>query len=237
MILSMLSLTLGCLPTMSASITAVITDNNQETIENADIELRAWDGSLLEELVSNEDGSFEATLPPYQEFFVVISSEEHPRTSFTGYSGEGAYTVPNGTLWLRTFDEVQDAQASYTACADTREPETGFVEGQAKLYISGSPIDDLPNLTTATATVTQNEDQTFNGCYLPTLDENGESIESDVTGDSGQYAVFNVPEGLAELTVEIDVDGELYAYPYWVYVPADGVVPLYPTLIPFLELP
>ena len=110
------SLAMGCLPTMSASITATITDNNQEIVPNPTIEIRAWDGSLLEELNGDETGSFQVNLPPYQEFFVIASSEDHPPTSFTGYSGEGEYAVPNGTLWLRTFEEVDTVASEFTTC-------------------------------------------------------------------------------------------------------------------------
>ena len=228
------SLAMGCLPTMSASITATITDNNQEIVPNPTIEIRAWDGSLLEELNGDETGSFQVNLPPYQEFFVIASSEDHPPTSFTGYSGEGEYAVPNGTLWLRTFEENYTAWSQHV----DQVAETGFIEGEAKLYISGTPVSDLPTLTTATASAEQNETMTYDGCYLPTVDEeSGEMVESTMTGDSGQYAIFGIPEGLTKLTVELDVDGELYEYPYWVYVPADGVVPLRPTLVPFLDLP
>ena len=239
----LLSLTLGCLPTMSASIIATITDNNQEVVPNPSIEIRAWDGSLLTELTGEEDGSFETNIPPFQEFFVIISSDAHPPTSFTGYSGEGPYAVPNGTLWVRTFDEVTAVKEQFSTCTENESTTTGFIEGQAKLYISGSLVEDLPSLTTATATATQNEDESYEGCYLPMVNDNEENtneeeiVESTMTGDSGQYAVFNVPEGLTELTIELDVDGELYDYPYWVYVPANGIVPLHPTLVPFLELP
>ena len=238
------SLTIGCLPTMSASITATITDNNQEIVPNASVEIRAWDGALLEELDCDDDGIFQANLPPYQEFFVIVSSNAHPPTSFTGYSGEGDYTVPNGTLWVRTFDEVNAVVNEFSSCGSNETPETnetsgtGFIEGEAKLYIDGTPVSDLPTLTTATASAEQDETNTYEGCYLPTIDEeSGETVESSVTGESGQYAIFDIPEGLTKLTIEIDVDGDLYDYPYWVYVPTDGVVPLRPTLVPFLDLP
>ena len=231
------SLTMGCLPTMSASITATVTDNNQEIVPNPTIEIRAWDGSLLEEINGDETGTFQADLPPYQEFFVIASSDEHPPTSFTGYSGEGEYAVPNGTLWLRTFNEVENKANEYTTCDVTEEAETGFIEGQVKLYISGTPDADLPTLTTATASAEQDETSTFEGCYLPTTDEEtGEILESSMTGDSGEYAVFGIPEGLTKLTIELDIDGEVEEYPYWVYVPANGVVPLRPTLVPYLDL-
>ena len=36
------SLIMGCLPTMSAPITATITDNNQAIVPNPAIEIRAW---------------------------------------------------------------------------------------------------------------------------------------------------------------------------------------------------
>ena len=238
------SLIIGCLPTMSASITATITDNNQEIVPNALVEIRAWDGALLEQLNSDATGTFQTTLPPYQEFFVIVSSDAHPPTSFTGYSGEGDHTVPNGTLWVRTFDEVNSVVNEFSTCGMNEISErngtsgTGFIEGEAKLYISGTPVSDLPTLTTATAIAEQGETNAYEGCYLPTFDdESGETVESFVTGESGQYAIFDIPEGLTKLTIEIDVDGELYDYPYWVYVPADGVVPLRPTLVPYLDLP
>lgn len=228
---------IGCLPTMSASITATVSDNNQEIVPNPTVEIRAWDGTLLQEITGSAEGSFEAELPPFQEFFVIISSNDHPPTSFTGYSGEGAYAVPNGTLWLRTFDEIEMAKSLFSTCSDNNIEGTGFIEGQAKLYISGSPVDDLPTLTTVTAVASQNDSEVATGCYVPTTDDNGETVESLMTGNSGQYALFNVPEGLTELTLELDVDGEYYEYPYWMYVPANGVVPMLPTLVPFLELP
>lgn len=238
MTLFLLSLTMGCLPTMSASITATITDTNQSIVPNPTIEIRAWDGSLLEELNGNQDGTFEAVLPPYQEFFVIVSSESHPPTSFTGYSGEGEYAVPNGTLWLRTFEEVNSLASEFTTCANTDIAGAGFIEGETKLYISGTLESDLPTLTTATASAEQNETVTYEGCYLPSIDEeSGDIVESNMTGDSGQYAIFGIPEGLTKLTIELDIDDEVEEYPYWVYVPENGVVPLRPTLVPFLDLP
>ena len=234
----LIGLLAGCLPTMSASITATITDNNQSVVPNASVEIRAWDGSFLTELNGDSDGTFTVDLPPYQEFFVIVSSDDHPPTSFTGYSGEGEHTVPNGTLWLRTFEEVESVTSAFSPCSQTPENNTGLIEGEAKLYISGTPVSDLPTLTTATASAEQNDAVVSEGCYLPQIDEeSGEEIASDTTGDSGQYALFDIPEGLTKMTIEIDVDGELYDYPYWVYVPANGIVPLRPTLVPFLELP
>ena len=232
------SLIMGCLPTMSASITATITDNNQAIVPNPAIEIRAWDGSLLEELNGDATGTFEANLPPYQEFFVIVSSDDHPPTSFTGYSGEGDHAIPNGTLWLRTFEEVDSVASEFTTCTGTDESGTGFIEGTARLYISGTPVSDLPTLTTATASAEQNETMTYDGCYLPSIDEeSGEIVESTMTGDSGQYAIFGITEGLTKLTIELDVDDKVEEFPYWVYVPANGVVPLHPTLVPFLDLP
>ena len=132
--------------------------------------------------------------------FVIASSDEHPPTSFTGYSGEGEYAVPNGTLWLRTLRKSPPLPVDFTTCPETEETGTGFIEGEAKLYISGTPVSDLPNLTTATASAEQNETMTYEGCYLPTIDEeSGETIESTMTGTSGKYAIFGVSEGLTKL--------------------------------------
>ena len=59
-----------------------------------------------------------------------------------------------------------------------------------------------------------------------------------MTGDSGQYAIFGITEGLTKLTIEVDVDGEVEDYPIlglrtsqWCRSLCD------PTLVPFLDLP
>ena len=235
MSLLILLTTTGCLPTMSASILAIIEDSSGNPIAEPNIEIRSWDGTLVSEITGASDGSFTADLPPFQEFFVVASKEGYPPASFTGYSGEGAYSVPSGTLWLRTESEVDTALADFGDCYSPEGSSGGVIEGLAKLFISGELLDNLPTITTATAEVTLTEDTGIDGCYTPELSDDGAVIPSENTGDSGRYAVFNVDEGAHELVVTLDVEGSTYEYPYLVYVPEDGVTPMIPTLIPFLE--
>ncbi len=225
----------GCLPTMSASITGTIEDSSGSPISDPLIEIRAWDGTLLTEVTGESNGTFTVDLPPFQEFFVIASKEGYPKTSFTGYSGEGQYPVPSGTLWLRSENEVETALRDYEECFST-EYFSGFgvIEGLAKLYISGENTDNLPEITTATAHISINEESGIEGCYLPQISEDGETVSSTVTGDSGRYAIFGIEEGPHELVISVEVDGSSFDYPYLVYVTEGGITPMIPTLIPFL---
>ena len=90
-------------------------------------------------------------------------------------------------------------------------------------------------MTTGTASLVEDDVSLADGCYLATEDEEGNSIPSDETGETGRYAIFSPPTGVTELSFTISVDGEQISYPYSVYVPENGVVPMFPTLVPFLE--
>ena len=67
-------------------------------------------------------------------------------------------------------------------------------------------------------------------------EETGEITSSSETGDSGRFAVFGLPEGphLLEITVEFD-DENSETFPYLVYVPEEGNVPMYPAFITLFE--
>jgi hypothetical protein len=221
---------------MEASITAIVEDNDGTALPQASVTVRHWDGSILEELTTNDEGVFYADLPPFSEFFIIAETTEHPPTSFTGYSGEGDYTVPAGTLSLRTFDEVHTSLSDFTDCyTDAALVTEAVVEGQARLFISGTATEDLPTMTTGTASLVEDDVSLADGCYLAAEDEDGNPITSDETGETGRYAIFSPPTGVAELSFTISVDGEQISYPYSVYVPENGVVPMFPTLVPFLE--
>lgn len=226
----------ACLPTMEASITAIVEDNSGTPLPQASVTVRHWDGSILEELSTDADGVFYAELPPFSEFFIIAETSEHPPTSFTGYSGEGDYTVPTGTLSLRTFDESRASLSEFTDCYNETTLSTeAVIEGQARLFISGTATDDLPTMTTGTASLVEDDTSIADGCYLPTSDEDGNIVSGSETGESGRYAIFSPPTGVAELSFTISVDGEQISYPYSIYVPENGIVPMFPTLIPFLE--
>ena len=101
--------------------------------------------------------------------------------------------MPNGTLWVRTFDEVNAVANEFSTCGTNETTGTGFIEGIARLYISGTPVSDLPTLTTATASAEQNETNTYEGCYLPTLDEeSGEMLIQRSLENLTQYAIFEI---------------------------------------------
>ena len=229
--------TIACLPTLSTTLNGVVEDSQGNPLNTPTIDVRLRDGGLYESITGNEDGRFTAIIPSYQNFFLVVSGSDTLSTSFSGFSGEGEFTIPSGTLWTRTPEEISALQEKYGSCyTDNNSAFTGMIDGAARLYIDGQDVEDLPYMTTATASATDVYDQSFDGCYLPQIDEEtGAEIPSEQTGDSGEFAIFGLKTGLYELNVQITVEGSTEDYPFVVFVPENGSTPMYPTLIPFLE--
>ena len=228
---------LGCLPTLSTTLKGTVEDSDGNPLNTPTIEVRLGDGTLYETIAGNPDGTFTAILPSYQSFFLVLSDDERSPTSFSGYSGEGEFNIPSGTLWTRNPVEITEVQNQYGTCfMDNHIEGTGFIDGAARLYIDGQNIEDLPLMTTATATATSMDDQEMTGCYHPDIDEStGDEIITTETGDSGEYAIFGLTSGVYQLNIQITVEGTTEDYPFVVFVPENGSTPMYPTLIPFLE--
>ena len=222
----------GCISLSATDITAVVQDSHGSNVPYTSIDIRTRTGTLIETVESDETGAFSFSIPSYQYFFLVPQADGFVTSSFTGFSGEGNYTVPNGTIWLRTEEERQQDNEWFGDCASA----TNHIDGIALLDIPEQPIATLPTITTASVTAVDKEDTEHKGCYVPTIEEEtGEVISSEFTGDSGRFGIFDLEEGVYTVAITLHIDEDEYVYPYLVFVPENGTVPMYPTLIPFLE--
>jgi hypothetical protein len=234
MTVSMLLFFTGCLPETTTTINATVFNTNDEKIANANIVVRDSTGLLYTSSESNELGEFSVTIPSHTNFFVVISADEYQTSSFSGYAGEGEFDVPAGTLWLRTDEEISSLQEEFTTC----QAESSLIDGEVRLAINGqSDVESLPLVTSATVVAVDQLEQEYNGCYLPTLDEEtGEYIPSSTTGEYGRFAINGLNEGVHLLEISVQYDDEnSEVFPYFVFVPENGNVPLYPAFITMIE--
>jgi hypothetical protein len=143
-------------------------------------------------------------------------------TTHTGIAGEGETELSN-TLIIQQQEEFQARQVEYTDCTE----EGGYIEGEVRIAIPDQEIETLPIVTAARATAFDLDYQATPSCYVdPTT-------EPPQTGETGRYLIPNLPEGVHEvlLTVQYDAQTQREFY-YLVYVPKDGIAPIFPTLIP-----
>jgi len=222
LLFSLFSALTGCLSSPSATITAVITDADNNPIPDVNIEILAINEYLFDSTTTASDGSFTVTLPPLQTFFTVLSHPDYIATTHTGFAGEGE-SVLEESLVIESLSDFQDRQSQYTDCST----EGGFIEGEVRIAIPEQETADLPIVTTARATAFDANMIATEACYIsPTTDP-------PQTGESGRYLIPNLSPGVYEIMLHVQydsqTDGEYY---YLVYVPDNGLAPLLPTLVP-----
>ena len=222
----------ACLPEMVSTLTASITNTSEVPIADARVLIRDQYGMEYGRVTADANGYFTADLPAYASFFLIISADNYETSSFAGYSGEGDNSAPNGTLFLRTETEITANNAEFDGCS-VGDPQ---LDGEIRMYIPGQEYSDMPLVTSATVAVYDANEVATDGCYLPTTDEETDEVSSIQTGETGRFLVPNLDQGLHRMEVTVDYgDGTDETFPYYVYVPSEGNVPLYPTLVTILD--
>ena len=228
-----LILFVGCLPEIRTTIHADVVNTDNEFLANATVVVRDGTGFVQAETQTDNEGAFTVSLPAFANVYFIISADGYETSSFSGQTGEGEYDVDSGTLWLRTEQEITTLHTEFEGCDISK----GQIDGEVRLYIAGQSLDTLPLVTSATTNAYNQLEQEFPGCYLPEVDEETEeSLPSSQTGTQGRFGVFGLDEGfhLLEITVQYDEDNS-EPFPYIVYVPENGNVPLYPAYITMFE--
>jgi len=212
-------------------ISGTITERSDGSpIAGADVVLRGVSGGVHAEAVADDSGWFEASMPGSQLFFLHASAEGYTDTSYTGVAAGESVEVVEGELWLRQDEDLEAIRQEFEGCAPETLGDGGVVEGEVRLYVlAGQEVEDLPLVTTATVMAFTDEGVATSGCYL--ADDGSSDPASEETGETGRFAIFGVPAGLISVRIQYDYNGPtLQEDWYAVYVPEDGVVPLYPAL-------
>ena len=224
---------MGCLSS-EALLSGVLTDamGGGTPVAGAAVVGRDTTGMRYSEASTADDGSFELALPTGQVFYLHAEAEGFAPTSFTGMMGTDPIELGEGVVWLRQEADLEAVRAEFAGCApESLGPDVGVLEGEVRLYVAPQQaVETLPLVTTATVTVYTNAGVAYGGCYL---DDDGESSpEAVITGETGRFAVFGVAEGPVSVLIEYDYGGDApHEDWYTFFVPAGGVVPLYPALV------
>lgn len=198
----------------------------------ADASVQLMDGGLraMAEITTDGYGAFEGTVAGGGLLYVDLSADGFAPTGFSGQVGLTDYTVPDGTLWMRSDEDLDEIAAEFEGCSGAGEEDMGLLEGVVELFVPGGEIEDTLRVSDAWVAAATSEGDRVDACYQ------GEDGIYDATatgtGPNGRFALWG-PTGL--VTVEVGyiiqdqvIDSRLYA----IYIPEDGVAPFYPFWVP-----
>lgn len=203
-------------------------------------------------------GTFEVATPAAAPFFLELSGPEHVSTTFTGLAPIVDFEAAEGALWVRTPAQLEALRAEFAGTCPTASEEGAVIEGRVRLYISGTPLDELPIVTTARITAYDALGRSWSACYLPDEDEGedpgdtgspgdtggtdtgagsdtgaaGEELTPTRTGSTGRYAIFGLAEGPTTVTYTYQAGELTYDEVKLFRLPAAGVAPTWPALLP-----
>lgn len=204
------------------------THGSETPLSGAEVAILDEQGAEYDRGTTSETGSFTAEAPAGMTIFAEVSASGFTTASFTGTSGvEPALYVERGVLHGMSDEAVGEWRTLFAGCEGSEAG--GFVVGVATLLgatelDSGEPV----TVDTAYASVLTADGQTLQGCYL---DAEGTLADPEaiVSGETGTFAVFGVPEGVHQLTVGYELGGSpVYEVTWPMWMPADGVVPRFP---------
>ncbi len=226
-------LALGCLPD-STTMSGIIMDGPDSSagVPDAEITIQTAGGNEWDATTADSAGSFEVEVPIHALFYFTASADDYRSTVFTGVSDDTPVVVDDGTLYMRTNDDIDTLVAEFGDCAaEASASGGGVIEGEIRLQVVQSgEVTDFPLVTTAAVLAYTESGVPYTACYFD--DEGNPSVDAVWTGATGRFAIFGVPSGLISLQIRYDYGGsEEQEDWYPLYMPDNGAVPMWPALV------
>jgi hypothetical protein len=183
--------------------------------------------TVWDEVRAGDDGAFTAEVPAGVPFFVETRADGHVPTAFSGTAGLSDFTAPSGYPWVAPTGWVDALRAEFAACPAAAE-SGAIVAGEIVADAAQYPV-----LPTGSARVLAPDDVEYAACYLD--DEGAPLADGTEVGATGRFAIFGVPEG--EILVDVRYDTGTDEDPvqlFRFFAPAEGLVPVYPAILPVL---
>lgn len=243
--LVLFSALVGCSPEF-ITLTAVVSDGPSEDAPAApgvEVTSLGYDLGVIETVTADAQGQFEVLLPKGAYFYLELDGADWARTTWWGIAGQVDSSLPDGSLYVLSQADADAVRARYAGCPGA-DGVGAFVYGEVRFYAPGYEPEagqDWPLAITAAATLVGEGGETLSACYL---DAEGLAYDPEArwNGDSGQFAIFEVPTGFPKLTVDIlTVDEEtgeaedepLTSSTVTIYAPEGGVASMMPFYVNF----
>jgi len=227
-------------------VTGVVTrspDPKASSLSGATVAILDQKGVPYDSTTTLSNGGFTVKAPPGQHIFALITNDDGVTSSFTGISGTHAtLNIDRGNLYGVPASLLDDWRTQFTGCPDI---DTGvLLVGRVRVYLYNDAngdgkndyqASDLPIITTASVHLEDPAGQIVDrtACYLDPATNLYDS-GLDQTGDTGWYAIGDVPAGEHILVIHTLVSQGVYQDSYLtVWVPPSGVVARIPTYVEF----
>jgi len=206
----------------------VFADRFDDSDAVADASVQLMDGALraMAESTTDADGAFEGTVAGGGLLYVDLSADGYAPTGFSGQLGFVDYTVDDGTLWMRSGEDLEEIAAKFEGCSGADQEDMGLLEGVVELFVPGADLDDALRVSDAWVAAATADGERVDACYQ------GEDGLYDATatgtGPNGRFALWG-PTGLVAVEVGYTIQGQVIeSRRYAIYIPENGVAPFYP---------
>ncbi|MBK7760829.1 MAG: hypothetical protein IPI35_31350 [Deltaproteobacteria bacterium] len=227
-------------------LTAVVNDGpgvDAPAAPGVEVTSLGYDLGVIETVTADDAGQFEVLLPKGAYFYLELDGADWARTTWWGIAGQVDSTLPEDTLFVLSQADADALRARYAGCPGA-DGVGAFVYGEVRFYAPGyepDPGQEWPLAITAAATLVGDGGETLSACYL---DAQGLAYDPEASwnGDSGQFAIFEVPTGFPTLTVDIltineetgkPEDEPLTSQSVTIYAPEGGVASMMPFYVNF----
>lgn len=192
-------------------------------------------GARYGEAVTGADGELVTRVPPSAVFHLVIDGADHVPASFSGQSGvSDRFKVEDGLLHGVTTAEFATWTDRFAGCPGVGEPGGAVIaEPRVAELVDDDGVHPTVNAAVAEIWDPRSGEVIATACYL---DDAGEAWDPDatLTGESGLFAIFGVPEGEWVLSVGLEVLPGSYTWDDTViYLTDGGVAPRFPAWVHF----
>ena len=212
------------------TVTGEVYDSHSDdslTVAGADVIFIDGAMEVVDQFTTDSSGAFSALGRAGSPLYVSMSAEGFMPTGVAGTLGFEDYDVPDGALWLRSIEDHEAIEAEFEGC-DTLVDGDGAVEGEVLMAVPGEGGNYKAWVETAWVTAVTADGVEHRACYLN--DEGVFDSEATMTGTTGRFAVWGV-SGPVMLMVGYSISGEpFWSGSFYLYVPEDGVAPLYDAL-------
>jgi hypothetical protein len=223
----------GGIPTVTSLQGTVFEDRDSaDGLADASIAVHDESGKKFGKAKTNDSGAFRIDAPAGGNVFLVIDGEGSAPVSFSGIAGlTERLRIDDGLLFGYSNREFSDVNEAFDGCAGVGEG--GAVIGEVRVINFTDPdTRENPLVVTGTATLIGNDGTEWPACYL---DDGAEKYDpsAEVTGLSGQFAIFGVPRGVYVMRVAFTfLTVEEVIEEYFVYMPGEGAVsPRFPAWV------
>lgn len=208
-------------------------DADAAVVAGATVRVRDWSTQVTDEGPTDAEGGFVLRATRGSALYLELEAAGYANTVLWGGTGLEDLTLDPGEVWMRGDTDALALEALFAGCPGAGEGGS-TLEGELRAHVPGYDVVDgeWPLVAEGRVWATTEAGDEIPACYLD--DEGlGWSEDAVVTGQTGRFALFGLPEGRVELHAEMgDAEEPTSSQDYVGWLPAQATAPLYPLYVP-----